>query len=56
MSASGPSYGQQWDQFYRSIDSSGGEKPLWDVQPDQAAASDYAIFSRYLNRELPIID
>jgi SAM-dependent methyltransferase len=56
MTVSGTSYGRQWDQFYTTMRAGRGEKPLWDVAPDEAVARDYNFFSHYFDRRLPIVD
>jgi SAM-dependent methyltransferase len=49
-------YRKQWDQFYSELARGNKGKALWDVDPDLAVALDYARFSAYLNKNLPILD
>ncbi len=49
-------YGANWERFYRSLDAARGERPLWDVDPEEAVEQDFVIFAPFLATSLPIID
>lgn len=50
-------YSRNWDYFYNdTYGKEAGNKALWDVPVEDAAALDFDLFSKFFDSDLPLID